>query len=426
MREPSTRVTRTVVHMFDSRRVGRYLRGLVHDVIYSHSMSTWPGVKVLATAATVLLLAGCTSVTIATTPSPNATAIPTPTSTPEPSPSPTVRTSPFTGRPESAPAPVLIVKLDNTRNAQPHAGLSQADIVFVEEVEWGLNRLAAVFSSSVPERIGPVRSARISDIDLVAQFGEPAVAFSGAQQKLWPALEAASFIDVSANKGGTGYSRDRGRRAPYNYFADGTTLLERADGRESSSRDIGFVFAEQAPAGGRPATSVKANWPYAKMRFAYDPASGMYAVGMDGHEAMAEETNSPQQASTVIIQYVDQSDSGYGDRGGGHTPLLKTTGSGTGVVLRDGQAWDVLWSRPDEASGTTWTLGDGTPMPFKPGQQWIVLMNKKTPVKVFPEAASPSADRPSGSDESATGAPPSASAPARPATASAAPSASRS
>ena len=391
-------------------------------MIYSHPVPTKPRASALVLAMALTLVSGCTSVTITTSQSPTATPSRTPTPSPSATASVAVRTSPFTGLPETAPAPVLIVKLDNTRNAQPHAGLSKADIVYVEEVEWGLNRLAAVFSSSIPDRIGPVRSARISDIDLVAQFGEPAFAFSGAQHKLWPALEAASFIDVSANKGGRGFSRDGKRRAPYNYFANGTTLLDRADGQESDSRDIGFVFAEQAPAGGRSATSVKANWPYAKMRFAYDPAAGTYAVGMDGHEAMAEETGSEQHASTVIIQYVTQTDSGFGDRGGGHTPLLKTTGTGTGLVLRDGQAWDVRWSRPDETSGTTWSQLDGTPMPFKPGQQWVVLMNERTPVKLFPEPTSIAQS----TSPSTTSPPSGASALPRPATASAAPSASRS
>ena len=107
--------------------------------------------------------------------------------------------------------PVLAVKIDNTRNAQPQAGVELADLVYVEEVEYGMTRLAAIFSSTIPARIGPVRSARITDIDLLAQYGSPAFAFSGAQRKLWPALAKAPFIDVSANKAAEDYSRDSNR-----------------------------------------------------------------------------------------------------------------------------------------------------------------------------------------------------------------------
>jgi len=294
----------------------------------------------------------------------------------------------LTGLPESTAAPVLIVKLDNTSGAQPHAGLADADVVFVEEVEWGINRLAAIFSSYIPQRIGPIRSARISDIDLIAQFGSPAFAFSGAQRKLWPLLEEAPFVDVSANKGGEGYSRDYERRAPYNYFGDGTVLLSRANGQASVSRDIGFVFADEPPPGGVPALKVKAEWPYSKIKVVYEPISGLYDVWMDGDPAQAEEDDGGQQAATVVIQYVAQRDSGFGDRGGGSTPLIESVGTGTGLVLRDGRAWPVQWSRPDAQSGTSYTLADGSPMPFKPGQQWILLVNKESPVKVLEPSAS--------------------------------------
>lgn len=316
-----------------------------------------------------------------TAPATSSAQVPTPS--PTPTPTPIVLLSPLTGLPEPTPKPVLVVKLDNTPNAQPHAGLSSADVVYIEEVEWGMTRIAAVFSSAIPDRIGPVRSARITDIDLLAQYGSPAFAFSGAQQKLWPKLEAASFEDVSANKGGEGYSRDSRRPAPYNYFADGNVMLERAP-NVSVSTDIGFLFAEAAPLGGRPASKVTAEWPYSSARFVYDPITGNYKVRLNGKPAKGEEIDGSQQASTIVIQYVQQTDSGYHDHSGGRTPLAKTVDTGKASVLRDGQVWDVVWNRPSEELGTTFALADGTPMPFKPGQEWIVLVDRARTVKIIP------------------------------------------
>ena len=355
----------------------------------------------LCAIAVPLLIASCSSGSSGTTasqpsvssapptsaaPAPSPTTLsptPTPTPSPSPSPSPIVLLSPLTGLPEPTPKPVLVVKLDNTRNAQPHAGLGSADVVYIEEVEWGLTRIAAVFSAAIPNRIGPVRSARITDIDLLAQYGSPAFAFSGAQQKLWPMLEAASFEDVSANKGGEGYSRDSNRRAPYNYFADGNVMLERGP-KAAVSTDIGFLFAEAAPLGGRPATKVTAEWPYSSARFIYDPITGRYNVRLNGAPAKGEEIEGSQQASTVVIQYVQQTDSGFQDQSGGRTPLAKTVGTGKALVLRDGQVWDVVWNRPSEELGTTFALADGTPLPFKPGQTWIALLDRDRTVRIIP------------------------------------------
>lgn len=306
---------------------------------------------------------------------------PTPTSPP-------VRTSPLTGLPEPSPRPVLIVKLDNTRNAQPHAGLRDADVVYIEEVEYGITRIAAVFSSTIPTRIGPVRSARITDIDLLAQYGSPAFAFSGAQHKLWPALDKASFIDISPNKAAKNYVRDYGRRAPYNYFLDGQAGLAQAPDA-SMTTDMGWVFQEDPPAGGLPVTKARMEWSYASASFAYDEPLRTYKVHLNGVKARAEEDGRLQHASTVVIQYVDQNPSVYFDKGGGNTPQATTIGSGQAIVLRDGRAWNVTWSRPNDASGTTFTLADGSPMPFKPGQTWVVLLDNERTAYLTDQAASP-------------------------------------
>ena len=84
--------------------------------------------------------------------------------------------------------PILAVKIDDTAPAHPQAGLEDADIVYIEQVEGGLTRLAAIFSSKIPPVIGPVRSARISDLDILQQFGRVAFAYSGAQSKLLPVI----------------------------------------------------------------------------------------------------------------------------------------------------------------------------------------------------------------------------------------------
>ena len=92
--------------------------------------------------------------------------------------------------------PVLVVKVDDTTQAHPQIGLDKADLVYIEEVEGGLTRLAAVFSSEIPAQVGPVRSARISDIDLLSQYGHVAFAYSGAQSKMLPVI--ALMLELSA------------------------------------------------------------------------------------------------------------------------------------------------------------------------------------------------------------------------------------
>jgi len=124
--------------------------------------------------------------------------------------------------------PILVVKIDDTSLAHPQVGLKIADVVYVEQVEGGLTRLAAVFSSTVPDVIGPVRSARISDIELFSQYGKIAFAFSGAQRKFLPVIASANLVDVGAMRfGPTYYANDANRISPYAMMLQGISCSQR-------------------------------------------------------------------------------------------------------------------------------------------------------------------------------------------------------
>lgn len=327
-----------------------------------------------------LLLVGCgggeaaPASTSASPTSPSATPSASPSALPTPSDGIPPGASPFSGLPGGEGKPVLAIKIDNTRAAQPHAGLAAADLVYVTEVEWDLTRFIAVFNSTIPDVIGPVRSARISDMDILAPFGKVAFSNSGAQSKLRPVIAAANLYDVSAEKVYAAFSDDPGRPSPVDHMADPRALLAAAPEAEVA-RDIGFVFSAEPPSGGTPVSTVTATWPSSEVSFTWDAEAGNFVVGLNGEESRSTE-GGPQRAATVVIQSVEQSDSGFGDRYGGRTPLIQTVGTGAAIVLRDGRMWSVTWDRPSLADGTRFLLPDGTVMPFAIGQEWVVLLDK--------------------------------------------------
>ena len=90
------------------------------------------------------------------------------------------------------PRPALVVKVDNV-DAEPQSGLNQADIVFEEIVEGRATRFAAVFNSIEANPVGPIRSARTQDVNLLLSLNDPAIAYSGANEEVNAALQAAGF-----------------------------------------------------------------------------------------------------------------------------------------------------------------------------------------------------------------------------------------
>ncbi|HEV8219002.1 MAG TPA: DUF3048 domain-containing protein [Streptosporangiaceae bacterium] len=276
--------------------------------------------------------------------------------------------SPFTGEPVPGPRPVLAVKIDNLVDARPQTGVSHADIVYVLHVEGGLSRLMAVFSSRFPPVVGPVRSARLQDLELLRQFGRPAFAYSGAAPSALPAINRARIVNLRDGLA-HGYFRDNRRVAPHNLYAHTSALRTQASGA-SDAHSIGFRFGP-APGGGRPVAAESVSYSAASLRFTWSAARARWLVWMDGSRAGSTE-DGQLSAATVVIQYTQVK---IPPATGPHapTPFAKSVGSGRALVLRGGKVFQARWSRPAADDGTTFRTTSGQPMTFARGPVWIVL-----------------------------------------------------
>jgi hypothetical protein len=332
--------------------------------------------RLLVCILAAALVAGACSSKVAPSraaPSPTSTsATPTP---PTPTPPKPSKLSGRLGKPDG---PILAVKIDNTRNAHPQVGLTKADVVYVEQVEGGATRLVALFSSELPRLVGPVRSARITDIELLRQYGTVGLAYSGAQRKLIPKLHRADLKLVSFDDNPRGYARSRSRPAPYNVIGTTVTLLERA-GKVDRPTRVGYVFGP-APAGGSPATSVSLSYAFARVGAVWSPSTRRWLLSMDGRKDLAAE-GGQLGATTFVVQYVTVTGSAYKDVNGVVTPFSRTVGSGKALVLRDGKVYAAQWRRAKATDPTTYTIG-GKPAVFAPGQVWISLIGRDRPVRV--------------------------------------------
>jgi len=277
--------------------------------------------------------------------------------------------------------PILVVKIDDTAQAHPQAGLEDADVVYIEQVEGGLTRLAAVFSSKIPQVIGPVRSARISDLEILEQYGRVAFAYSGAQSKLLPVIAAANLENLGAQRQSPIiYSTDPLRRAPTAMMLQAQKLMAnvaKAQLPVAISKPIGWNFGEK-PETGTAIASVKVSWPANSYNATWSATEKRWLLS---HRDLPNLSSSGVHLgpTTFVIQLISITDSIYRDKVGGVTPYSETVGTGKGFVLRDGLAIAANWSRPSGEQGTTWTTLAGDEIKFAAGQVWIALTDK-TPV----------------------------------------------
>jgi len=270
--------------------------------------------------------------------------------------------------------PALLIKVSNSPEARPHTGLESADIVFEELTEGGITRFLAVFHSELPEVVGPIRSARPVDIQLLSGFGRPGFAYSGARDEVRAPLAEAPAATIT--EGAPGFFRDDGTYAshpfaPHDLFIETDPALEAViDGGAFSLTDLGWVFDPEPPAGGEAGGGAElevAMSPSFRTGWTYDEVEGLYRRLQNGEPSLVTGPDRIGAANVVVLAVRHfTGDSGY--------PETDVLGEGEALVLRDGRRYPARWSKPTATDPLLVLAADGNEtFPLRPGSTWILL-----------------------------------------------------
>jgi Protein of unknown function (DUF3048) N-terminal domain/Protein of unknown function (DUF3048) C-terminal domain len=260
--------------------------------------------------------------------------------------------------------PVLVAKMDNTEASSPQVGLSKADMVVEELVEGGLTRLAAFYYSQVPADVGPVRSMRASDIDVVSSVKATMVT-SGAANVTRGLIGAAHIPYVT--EGSKGFYRSTSRLAPYNLFAHLNQVVGGVKSKKATPSDYLQWGSEKDFPKGPKATSIAAQF------------SGGHTTQWTYTNGSYHNTNSfapagdQFPASTVLVLRVKEGDAGYLDPAGNPVPRTLFLGQGRAQVFHDGRLVPATWHKKAPGSELTLTTKKGD-LRIPAGHVWIELV----------------------------------------------------
>lgn len=288
--------------------------------------------------------------------------------------------APLTGLPQPDAARrarvALVVKLDNAPNGRPQTGLNQADVVVVEKVEGHITRLFTIFQTNDSDPVGPVRSARSTDVALVSPLNHPLFAYAGTNATFQALIDKAPLVDVGFNKASGDYKRVSGKPAPYNLFSSTPALYKHAaaDAKpppalfayrgagQAATGDAAAGFHVEYQSGGR-AT---------KVDYAWDAGSGSWKRTQDG-TPFSDAAGVQVAPKNVIVQFVTYRDTGQRDRSGSVVDEAVLVGSGDAWVFSDGKVTKGKWSKPSADAVTSYADAAGKPVGLTPGTTWVEL-----------------------------------------------------
>jgi hypothetical protein len=279
---------------------------------------------------------------------------------------------PLTGMPIVDPAvaarPVVVVKVSNDPGARPQSGLQYADIVF-EAWGAGPTRFATVFQSQDAPEVGPIRSARTQDVDLVGSFNGAVFACSGGNNGAIAAIRGSDLLVLTESQG-PGWFLKKGRHRPHATFNDTASLRSNAaPDRPGPAQQFQYrKDGDVTP--GVPSPGFKLHIEAVHAQWDYNAETNSYERSQEGQpHLMADKTQ--VAFNNVAVLWIDYGHSEADAR----SPDGGTIGTGKAVVFTNGKMINAQWSRADRLHPIALTDANGAPVLLTPGTTWFELAN---------------------------------------------------
>jgi hypothetical protein len=277
--------------------------------------------------------------------------------------------------------PLLTVKIDNTQAGQPQFGVDQADVVYEEIVESGITRLALMFQSQAPDKIGPVRSVRNTDQAIVWPVGG-IFAYSGGAPISVKSISQAPVNRIDEDNAGDAMFRDRARPRPFNLYGVAPALFAKGGQPVPPPPLFSYRAGDAAPAGGTPVSTFNVGF---KKGFAidwtWDAASKRFTRTQFGKAAVTG-TGAPIAPQNVIVQFVNYVGGKPPGGAGFEGSEAVMVGGGDAWVFTGGQLVKGTWQRPAKENVTRFVDAKGAEIKLAPGQTFVELLQNGYPVTV--------------------------------------------
>lgn len=275
-------------------------------------------------------------------------------------------------------SPQFMAIIENSKDARPQSGISEADIVYETMVEGGISRFIALFNKNIPKEIGPIRSARPYLLDISTEYNIP-IAHCGGSEEALIKIQKEDIKSLNEFSNNSSYWRDNSRIAPHNLYTSSEKITEIMKQKNYINKSpIKPIFDENYWLDNNLPFCNDVNLIFNKNYSTnYIYKNGLYYKYMNGEPSIDKSNKKPITSKNIVIQITNinlQNDGQHLD--------VNLIGEGNGYLISNGKYEKIKWYKKDFNSPTILKTENDSIIPLSPGNTWWHIIDSKSSIEI--------------------------------------------
>ncbi len=305
-------------------------------------------------------------------------------------------TNPLTGKADLSESAIgarpIAIMVENSPAARPQWGITTPDIVIEGVVEGGITRMMWIYADAedIPEKVGPVRSARHDYVEIAKGMNAIFVHWGGSDEKgyklAYPTIKELGVNNIDGiTYSGTYFFRDttRNTSSEHRGCTSGTNIIKAISkiGYTTEQTVANWTPFKATPAGANPVwgdinqtgscsqISVTFSNGYVHT-FKYDETTKKYTNYLN-NKVMTDGNNGKEMAvENVIVMYAEvdtlKTSKGHKD--------WNLENSGEGFYVSAGVGQRISWKKDGKTGALKFIGVNGQELNVNSGQTWIGIV----------------------------------------------------
>ncbi len=280
----------------------------------------------------------------------------------------------------------IAIMVENSPSARPQWGITTPDIVIEGVAEGGITRMMWVYadSSKLPEKIGPVRSARHDYVELAKGMNAIFVHWGGSDGSrvgltlAYQTIKNLGMNNIDGMEDGAYFFRDTTRSTSIEHrgCTSNTNIINAIAGlgystKQANSNWMPYSVSQTGNSNVETSSCSEISAYFSNgyvHNFKYSATDNKYYNYLNNSVMKDGNNGSSMAVENVIILYLPVSTLNTSE---GHKDWNLEVSNGEGYYANGGKVQEIRWSKSGKSEPLKITNLDGSELVVNPGQAWM-------------------------------------------------------